>query len=150
MNATRVPRTFRVLVVSIVLLAFIPVAASAPSGGVSQWVRETKAHQISGYVTLGLATTTAIMGIAGYEYHPIAGVATAASSVVSLSLGSLAYSDQLGFYWPHAVLAGIATAGFVTSVFFLDGGSTAHIATGVASTVTLFSAYGAILLLTRL
>jgi hypothetical protein len=115
---------------------------------VQGWIVDTGAHRIAGYVTLGLATTTAALGLFGSQYHWIAGASTAASATISLSLGSLAYRDQLDYYWPHAVLASLATAGFITNVFFLEGGSTAHVATGIASAATLYGAYGAILLLT--
>ena len=135
-----------------VLLAMVPSEAHAQSEGeasVPQWIRRTGTHRIAGYVTLGLATTTAALGILGSEYHYLAAGATFGSSVVSLSLGSIAYGEQLDRYWPHAVLAGLATAGFATNLFFLEGGSQEHIITGAASVGTLFAAYGTILWLTR-
>lgn len=140
----------RVLAALIVLLCFVPATAMAQSGGdFGQWVRRNNVHQISGYVTLGLATTTAALGIFAPEYHWIATGPTLASSVLSVSLGSIAFRDQLNVYWPHAVLASLATAGFAANLFFLEGGSREHVATGIASVATLYGAYAAILILTR-
>lgn len=135
--------------VLIVLLAILlPATVSAQSdGGVADWIDRTNAHRISGYVTLGLATVTATLGLLDVPYHPIVGISTAASASVTLGLGSIAYGDRLSRFWPHAVLTGVATAGFLTNVILLEGGSTAHVATGIASTATLAAGYGAILLL---
>ncbi len=135
--------------VLIVLLALVlPATATAQSeGGLADWIDRTNAHRISGYVTLGLATVTATLGLLDVPYHPIVGISTAASASVTLGLGSIAYSDRLSRFWPHAVLTGVATAGFLTNVIFLEGGSTAHVATGIASTAALAAGYGAILLL---
>lgn len=136
--------------VLIVLLALLlPATATAQSdgGGIAGWIDRTNAHRISGYVTLGLATVTATLGLLDVPYHPIVGISTAASASVTLGLGSIAYSDRLSRFWPHAVLTGVATAGFLTNVIFLEGGSTAHVATGIASTAALAAGYGAILLL---
>ena len=132
------------------LACFAPAVAGAQSSGeVAGWIDRTSAHRVAGYVTLGLATATAAMGLLGSDYHWIAGTSTAAAATVSVSLGAIAYRDRLSYFWPHAVLAGAATAGFVTNAFFLEGGSTAHVATGIASVAALYGAYAAILLLTN-
>jgi len=142
-------RSFAVRILAIALLAlFVPAVAGAQSSeGFGDWIDRTNVHRISGYVTLGLATTTAALGLFGSEYHALFGVSTAAAATVSVTLGSIAYSDRLAFYWPHAVLAGLATGGFLTNAFLLEGGSQAHIATGIASAAALYGAYAAILIL---
>lgn len=146
---TRSSRAVRLI--AIVLLAlFAPAMAGAQSSeGFGAWIDRTNAHRISGYVSLGLATTTAALGIFGSEYHALFGISTAAAATVSVTLGTIAYGDQLSYYWPHAVLAGLATGGFLANVFLLEGGSRAHIGTGIASAATLYGAYAAILILVR-
>jgi hypothetical protein len=138
----------RTVVLVVLLAMLLPAMASAQSeGGLADWIDRTNAHRISGYVTLGLATVTATLGLLDVPAHPILGISTAASASVTLGLGSIAYRDRLSRFWPHAVLTGVATAGFLTNVILLEGGSTAHVATGIASTATLFAGYGAILFL---
>jgi hypothetical protein len=145
---TRSHTGMKILAVAL-LIALVPAVATAQSaGGIGDWIDRTNAHRVAGYVTLGLATTTAALGLFGGEYHWLAGTTTAAAATVSVSLGAIAYGDRLSYFWPHALLAGLATAGFVTNAFFLEGGSPAHVATGIASVATLYGAYAAILLLT--
>jgi hypothetical protein len=138
------------VVVLVVFIALAPAAASAQEGGgIGSWIRRSGIHPVGGYITLGLATTTAVLGVLESQYHPYVAAGTAVSAGVAVSLGLTAYGDQLSVYWPHALLAGLATTGFLTNALILQGGSPAHIATGATSVAVLYGAVTAILLLTR-
>lgn len=138
------------LVVFALALVAAPSTAQERTGDpetLAEWIDRTNTHRIAGYVSLGLATTTAALGLLGVAYHPILGYSTAATTSVTVALGSIAYRDRLRRFWPHAVLASLATTGFLTNAIFLEGGSPAHIATGIASVSSLYAAYAAVVLL---
>jgi hypothetical protein len=137
------------IVLAITLLLVVPALVSAQSDGMAAWVERTGAHRIVGYTTLGVATTTAALGLFGVTaVHPYAGGLTAGLSVANVTLGLIAYRDRLSYFWPHAVLNTIATTGFLVNTFFLEGGSPAHIGTGIGSLALMYGAYGIILWLT--
>ena len=141
-------RISRTLILVLVLVLLTPTLVTAQeSGGVGQLIRRTGAHKIGGYVTLGLAVTTVGMGLLGYEVHPYLGYATAGFAATAAIAGTIAYSDLLPVIWPHAVLNGLAVTGFVLNAFVFEGGSPAHIATGLSSAALLGAAYAAILLI---
>ncbi len=115
----------------------------------SRTLRQSGAHQISGYVTLGLATTVAALGLFGSDLHPAFGWGVAGTSVVTLALGSLAYRDRLVEIWPHSLLATLATTGFLMNAFgVFPFGSQEHVITGITSVGLLYGAYVTILLIT--
>lgn len=122
-------------------------ATQEDSGSFAEWIDRTNLHRWSGYVTLGLTTATAILGALESEYHYLVAGPTAAAAAVTVSLGSIAYRDRLSRFWPHSLLATLATAGMFTNLFLLEGGSQAHIATGVASAALLYGAYASVLIL---
>lgn len=125
-------------------------ADPADSITISQWVRESGAHQIAGYSSLALATTTATLGLLGYaEIHPYFGAATAAFSVSAATLGLIGYHDYLSFAWPHAVLNGLAATGFLLNAFVFEGGSPAHITSGLTATASMIGAISYIVIVTR-
>jgi hypothetical protein len=139
----------RTLILALILLLIAPTLLTAQeSGGIGQFIRRSGAHKVGGYVTLGLAVTAAGMGLLGFEVHPFLGYATAGFAATAAIAGTIAYSDRLPVIWPHAVLNGLAVAGFVANIF-LPGGSTAHIATGISSVALLGAAYLSIVLITR-
>lgn len=136
----------------LVLVLLLVVTATAPAqqpGPAARWIDDSNIHRIFGYATLGVATVTAGLGLFGVEVHPYFGLATAGLSVASTSLGIIAYRDRLGYAWPHATLNALATTGFMLNAFVFEGGSLPHISSGIASLVTMYGAYGAIILLTR-
>jgi hypothetical protein len=114
---------------------------------VAEWIDQNNVHRISGYLTLGLATATAAMGILAPEYHPYVAIPTAVAANATAILGSIAYRDRLARFWPHAALAGLGAAGMVANVVFLEGGSQAHVATGIASVSLIYGAFAAVILL---
>jgi hypothetical protein len=141
------PRTTLLILVLLVTLPALALADDGPS--FSQTLRQSGAHQISGYVTLGLATTVAVMGFLGSELHPVAGWGLAGGSAVSLALGSISYRDRLPEIWPHAVLASLATTGFfLNALGVFPFGSQEHVIVGATSAGLLAGAYVAIVLLT--
>jgi hypothetical protein len=71
-------RSTRVIAAALVLLVLAPAVVSAQDSGIGEWIRRTGAHRVGGYVTMGLAVTTAAMGLLGYEVHPYLGYTTAA------------------------------------------------------------------------
>jgi hypothetical protein len=99
----------------------------------SEWITETGAHKIAGFVTLGLAATTAILGALEADPHGALGYATLGSSVVTLSLGVVGYGQDAKAVWPHILMNAIAVTGFALNAFVLEGGSPEHIATGATS-----------------
>lgn len=134
----------------ILLTVFISAVSFAQDGpSFSQAIRRSNAHQISGFVTLGLATTVAVMGFLGSELHSGFGWGLAGTSAVTVALGSLAYRDRLADVWPHAVLASLATTGFfLNALGVFPFGSQEHVITGVTSAGLLAGAYLAIVLIT--
>lgn len=140
----------RRLVIVLLLAVLLPAVSFAQDGqSFSQTLRRSNAHQISGFVTLGLATTVAVMGLVGSELHPAFGWGLAGSSAVSVALGSLAYRDRLPEVWPHAVLASLATTGFfLNALGVFPYGSPEHVITGATSAGLLAGAYLAIFLIT--
>lgn len=142
-------RSKRLLVV-LVLLILVPAIASAQqTGPVARWIDDSNIHRIFGYATLGVATVTAGLGLFGVEVHPYFGAATAGLSVTTASLGIIAYRDRLSYAWPHATLNALAATGFLLNAFVFEGGSLPHITSGIAGLVSMYGAYGAIILLTR-
>ena len=100
----------------------------------SEWVEETKAHKIAGFATLGLAATTAILGILEVEdVHPAFAYATTGASVVTLSLGVVGYGQYWKSVWPHILMNALAVTGYALNAFVLEEGSPEHIATGATS-----------------
>lgn len=100
----------------------------------SEWVEETKAHKIAGYVTLGLAATTAVLGALDVgDVHPAFAYATTGSSLVTLSLGVVGYGPYWKSVWPHVLMNALAVTGYALNAFVLEGGSPEHIATGATS-----------------
>ncbi len=146
-----------------VLLFLIPMTVSGQDGGTSdgspteetepfdfaQWIDRTGAHRIAGYATLGVATTTMILGLSGVDVHPYFGGATAGLAITTATLGTIAYHDRLSVVWPHALLNGIAATGFLLNAFVFEGGSPAHITSGIVSVASLYGAYAAIMIITR-
>jgi hypothetical protein len=106
----------------------------------AEWVRESEAHKIAGYATLGLTAATAITGILDSDIHEPLGYATLGASAVTLSLGGIGYGEYARVYWPHILLSALATAGYALDAFVLEGGSTGHIATGATSAALLGTA----------
>lgn len=134
---------------ALTLLVLVPALATAQSDGMAGWIQRTGAHRIVGYTTLGVATTTAALGLFGVTaVHPYAGGLTAGLSVANVTMGLIAYGDRLSSFWPHALLNTVATTGFLVNAFFLEGGSPAHIGTGIGSLALMYGAYGLILWLT--
>ncbi len=113
-----------------------------------RFIRETGLHRIGGYVTLGLAATTAVLGLAGVEevHHPL-GYITAGMAAGAATFGIIGYSDFLDIIWPHVVLNGLAVVGFGLNAFVWEWGSTAHIATGIGSVASMIGAWVAIQLI---
>ena len=147
---TRTPSKSRLIVLVLALLIITPSLVSAQQPGpVAQWIDDTNIHRIMGYVTLTAATVTAGLGLFGVEVHPYVGLATAGLSATSTALGVIAYRDRMSYAWPHAALNGLATTGFLLNAFALEGGSRAHVAAGIGSLVSMYGAYGAIILLIR-
>ena len=143
-------RLRRTLVLLLVLILLTPTLVTAQeSGGISDFIIRTNAHKIGGYVTLGLALTTAGMGLLGYDVHPYLGYATAGFAATAALAGTIAYKDLLPVVWPHAVLNALAVTGFVLNAFVLEGGSAAHITIGASSVALLGAAYASILLIMR-
>jgi len=141
------PRTAFIILALLVTLPAMAFADEGPS--FSQTLRRSGAHQISGYVTLGLATTVAVMGFLGSDLHPGFGWGLAGGSAVTLALGSISYSDRLPEIWPHAVLASLATTGFfINALGVFPYGSQEHVIVGASSAGLLAGAYIAIVLLT--
>ncbi len=123
-----------------VLLAAALMCAAAPAQvhaqdrrTASEWVEETGAHKIAGFVTLGLAATTAILGAFETDLHPAFAYATTGASVVTLSLGVVGYGPYWKSVWPHILMNALAVAGYGLTAFVLEDGSPEHIATGAAS-----------------
>ena len=113
-----------------------------------RFIRETGLHRIGGYVTLGLAGTTAVLGLAGVEeVHRPLGYITAGMAAGAATFGIIGYSDFLDIIWPHAVLNGLAVVGFGLNAFVWEWGSTEHIATGIGSVASMVGAWIAIQLL---
>ena len=140
---------FSIIIVAM-LSAAVPAAVYAQEGRtVAEWIDDTNAHRIGGYATLGLATVTATLGLIGADVHPGFGYTTAGFAVTSSLIGTLAYYDRASYAWPHILLNGIAATGFVLNAFVFEGGSPAHIATGITSLLSMYGAYGYIILKTR-
>lgn len=99
----------------------------------SEWVEETGAHKIAGFVTLGLAATTAILGAFETDLHPAFAYATTGASVVTLSLGVVGYGRYWKSVWPHILMNALAVTGYALNAFVLEAGSPEHIATGASS-----------------
>ena len=135
------------LLATLMLLA--PSLVTAGQESVGEWIARTGAHKVGGYVTLGLAVTAAGMGLLGVEAHPYLGYATAGFAAGAALAGTLAYKDLLPVVWPHAVLNGLAVTGFTLNAFVFDGGSPAHLATGISSVALLGSSYLSIKLIMR-
>lgn len=142
-------RRLRRFSIGLLLLLAVPSLLSAQEGSLRNWIIRTNAHRIGGYATLGLASTTAALGLLGVEVHPYFGYTTAGFSATAAIMGTIAYSDRLRRIWPHAVLNGLATTGFLLNAFVWEPGSRAHVATGIASVSSLAGAYISIVLLTR-
>jgi hypothetical protein len=141
--------TVKWIVLALMLLLIVPALVSAQSDGLAGWIERTGAHRITGYATLGAATTTAALGLFGVTAaHPYVGGLIAGLSVANVAMGLIAYNDRLASFWPHAMLNAAATTGFLVNAFFLEGGSPAHIGTGIGSVVLMYGAYGIILWLT--
>ena len=138
-------------VVALIVLAFLPVAVTPAqeTANLGDLIRETGAHKISGFVTLGLATAAAASSFFGEEVHEPLAYATTGMSVVTLTLGTIAYADYFPVAWPHIVLNALGTTAFLINAFALEGGSTAHIATGAAGIASMFAALGAIVMIMR-
>jgi hypothetical protein len=103
-------------------------------------VRESEAHKIAGFATLGLTAATAITGALDTDIHEPLGYATLGASALTLSLGGIGYGQYAKFYWPHVLMSALATAGYAVSAFALEGGDTEHIATGAASAALMGAA----------
>ena len=142
-------RKTRLTVIALALLLLSPAFAAAEEVSIGNWIADTGAHKIGGYVTLGLSATTLGLGLAGYEVHPYLGYATFGFSATAALAGTLAYKDLLPVVWPHALLNGLAVVGFGLNAFVFEGGSPAHIATGITSTALLGASYVAINLIMR-
>jgi hypothetical protein len=131
------------------VLLIVPSAASAQeSGSLGQWVRESGAHQIAGYATLGLSVTTATLGLLRVDVHPVFGAATATFSFSAATLGLIGYRQHLSYAWPHAVLNGVAATGFLLNAFAFEGGSRAHITSGLTATASVIGAVSYIIAVT--
>ena len=128
---------------------FVPAGADAQQLNLGSWVRETGAHKIAGYAGFGLAVTTVTLGALESGAHPYFGLATAGVTVSATGLGLIGYGENLSVAWPHAVLNGIAATGFLLNAFVLEGGSPAHIASGIAATASMTGAIGYIIAVTR-
>ena len=133
----------------LVLLIMAPSVVSAQEEDLGEWIARTGAHKIGGYVTIGLAVTAAGMGLLGLEIHPYLGYATAGFAAGAAIAGTIAYKDMLSVVWPHAVLNALAVTGFALNAFVFEGGSPAHIATGISSVGLLGASYVAIRLIMR-
>jgi hypothetical protein len=141
--------TVKRIVLALMLLLVVPALLSAQSDGLGGWIQRTGAHRIAGYATLGAATTAATLGMFGVtSVHPYVGGLTAGLSVANVAMGLVAYNDRLAYIWPHAMLNTIAATGFLLNAFLLEGGTPAHIGTGIGSVVLMYGAYGIILWLT--
>jgi hypothetical protein len=146
----RMKRLSRTLVLVLILALVTPALVTAEESlDLGQFIRRSGAHKIGGYVTLGLAVTTVGLGLLRYPVHPYLGYATVGFAATASIAGTIAYKDQLPVIWPHAVLNGLAVTGFAVNAFFLEGGSPAHIATGLGSLALMGAAYTSIILITR-
>jgi hypothetical protein len=119
-----------------------------PSFG--DWIISTNLHKITGYVTLGLVTATAIAGPLGLtDIHPILGYTTLGTALTNSVLGIIAYGGLIDYVWPHLLFNALGEVGLILNAFVWQPGSTEHIITGVASAVSFAAGYVSIILLTR-
>jgi hypothetical protein len=137
---------FAIILILVLVSSALAAAAENPVG---EWIVQTGAHKIGGYVTIGLAVTTAGLGLLGYDVHPYFGYATAGFAAGAAIAGTVAYWDLLPTVWPHAALNALAVVGFALNAFVWEGGSPAHIATGISSIALLGASYTAIRLIMR-
>jgi hypothetical protein len=142
-------KTIKTIWIGIALVILAAPSLPAQESSLGDWIADTGVHKIGGYVTLGLSATTIGMGLLGYPAHPYLGYVTAGSAAISATAGFLAYGELLPVVWPHAVLNGLAVVGFGLNAFVFEGGSPAHIATGITSTALLAASYITIKLIMR-
>ena len=133
----------------ILALALVAPTVAAQEQGAADWIRENNVHRIAGYTTLALTAGTVTAGLLGLQVHPIFGVTTAAAASTTAILGTWAYYDRLRVVWPHAALNGVAVTGMLLNAFVFEGGSPAHITSGLVSAGAMAGAYLYIILLTR-
>jgi hypothetical protein len=139
---------------AIVVLAAVLFFAAAPGleaqeRSAADWIVDNNVHRVAGYTTLALTAGTVTAGLLGLQVHPIFGVTTAAAASTTAILGTWAYYDRLRVVWPHAALNGVAVTGMILNAFVFEGGSPAHITSGLVSAGAMAGAYLSIILLTR-
>jgi len=134
-NRRRSIRALTVLVAGALLCVGVPQQLHAQQQRTAaEWVVESQAHRIAGYVTLGLAATTAVLGILeADDVHQGFAYATTGASAVTLSLGVIGYGRSWKSVWPHILMNALAVTGYALNAFVLEGGSPGHIATGASS-----------------
>ena len=143
-------RFSRLLIITLFLSLAVPgISQAQDTGGLSEWIDRTGIHRIAGYSAMGLALTTATLGAIGLDIHPIFGRITPIVAAATVVLGSIAYYDRISVIWPHMLLHGLATTGFTLNALVFEGGSPAHIASGIISIASMAGAFVAIRLITR-